>query len=399
VAATPTSANGSSHGLRVLFPTHSAVVSGAEISLLELLRTLRPEVDAAVAAPPGHFTELLAEEDVPVFPLPASYAGIRLDLRHTPAQVARMIGGAARLRRHVQGFDASIVHANSTRAGLMAAAGGSMSVPLVVHVRDWLPRSAMADAVRRLLAARADAIVANSEFTLRAFLAGTRFRKLAAAVPNPVDTERFDPRRYDTAGARDTLGLSASAHVLAMVAQITPWKAQDDAIRIHALLRSRGIESELLLVGNPLFVGPQTYFDNTNYMRSLRTLADERGVGNSVHFLGWHDDVPQILAASDVVLLPSWREPFGRAVAEAMSMAKPVVATSTGGTREILRDGQEGLVLSPRSPRRWAFEIEQLLGDAGRRSAMGAAGRRRAVAELAPAHHARRIRSVYSRLA
>jgi glycosyltransferase involved in cell wall biosynthesis len=97
-----------------------------------------------------------------------------------------------------------------------------------------------------------------------------------------------------------------------------------------------------------------------------------------VRFLGERSDVPAVLAATDVLLMPSWREAFGRIAVEAMAMGVPVVATDVGGPPEILDSGVEGLLLAPRQPDLWAREISQLLDDPGLVATMGERARRRA---------------------
>src|SRR5204863_500605 len=78
-------------------------------------------------------------------------------------------------------------------------------------------------------------------------------------------------------------------------------------------------------------------------------------------FMGERGDLAPILRAMDVVLVPSWEEPFGVAVIEAMAMGVPVLATNVGGPAEIVRSGQEGVTLPPRQPERWAQVLDELL--------------------------------------
>jgi glycosyltransferase involved in cell wall biosynthesis len=115
-------------------------------------------------------------------------------------------------------------------------------------------------------------------------------------------------------------------------------------------------------------------------------LIVERDVRGNVHLLGERADVPELLAASDIALAPSWAEPFGRSVVEAMAMGVPTVATNQGGPAEIIQDGRDGLLLPPRQPARWAEAIRGLMDDPTRRSSMGAAGQRRASHFNAMAH-------------
>jgi glycosyltransferase involved in cell wall biosynthesis len=104
-----------------------------------------------------------------------------------------------------------------------------------------------------------------------------------------------------------------------------------------------------------------------------------------------------VYAAADLVLCPSWEEPFGRSVAEAMAAGACVIATTAGGPPEFVTDGETGRLLAPRDPRGWAEAALELLGDDARRRELG-----RRAAERARAFdrdgHARAIRRVYDEL-
>ena len=89
----------------------------------------------------------------------------------------------------------------------------------------------------------------------------------------------------------------------------------------------------------------------------------ELGLEWVVHFLGNRDDVPEIIGALDLLLLPSWDEPFGLVVAEAMSIGTSVLVTERGGVGEYIEDGVNGWVLPPNEPGIWGAAAIELLGD------------------------------------
>src|SRR5207302_5178465 len=113
----------------------------------------------------------------------------------------------------------------------------------------------------------------------------------------------------------------------------------DLAIRVAGELSGTGQPVRLLVVGSPKFTSGATRLDNRAYLDELHRLVAELGLDDTVLFLGEREDVPEILAATDLVLVPSWEEPFGRAIVETMAMGVPVIATSIGGPAEIISDG------------------------------------------------------------
>ena len=183
--------------------------------------------------------------------------------------------------------------------------------------------------------------------------------------------------------------------MLAVIAQITPWKGQDDAIRIAGELIDAHPSLQLLLVGSPKFTSDATRYDNTAYFESLRREVVQLGLTDSVHFLGERDDVPEILRAVDLLLVPSWEEPFGRTVIEAMASGVPVAATDVGGPPEILGEDDCGIVLPPRQPQVWAKEIEMLLSDPARLTAMGERGKEAASRRFGMEQHVSEVLEVY----
>src|SRR6202011_1410755 len=159
------------------------------------------------------------------------------------------------------------------------------------------------------------------------------------------------PARIDRARARAALGGAGErAVLLGVVAQLTPWKGQDTAIEALKLLCQEGIDAHLLLVGSAKFVDPATRFDNQGYVAHLQALVADAGLSARVSWLGEREDVPELVRALDILLLPSWEEPFGRALIEAMALGVPVVSTNVGGPPEIIEDGREGYLLPPRGP-------------------------------------------------
>lgn len=363
--------------MNVLYVSHTGAMSGAEHSLLELLGHLPDGVSPTLAAPAGPLGSAAQELGLPFVAVRGTDVSLRLHPWHTSKGAAAIVRSATELRRLARRSRADLLHANTTRAGLIAVlASKGGGPPVVVHVRDCLPETRAANMTRRLISAGGAIVLANSLYTAAAF-ARDGTRRPVRTVYNGIDLARFDPSSCSRDETRQSLGYEESTVLLGVVGQITPWKGQEDAVQTLALVRRDLPEARLLIVGEPKFTAAATRYDNAAYDSGLRRLVVELGLGESVRFLGERRDVPALLHACDLVLVPSWEEPFGRTVVEAMAMERPVLATNVGGPVEIVTDGEDGVLLAPRQPAAWAEAILRLAARPDLREQLGRRARRK----------------------
>jgi L-malate glycosyltransferase len=381
--------------VRVLYVNHTGLVGGAERSLLSLLDSVAPEIETRLACPAGPLHEHAARRGHEVVAIAECAGSLKLHPVHTPIALGAMAAAAGGVLRTARRWRADVVHANSIRAGLIAEpVARVLRLPLVLHVRDCLPPSALTRRLQRSLAIRSAAVIAISRHVADAF-DPQGVAPLLQVIDNPFDLARLDPGAIDRDEARSRLALGRDDWALAQIGQITPWKGQEEAIRALARIRRTHQSAVLLLVGEAKFVAAATRHDNRSYLRRLHGLVAELGLGSTVRFLGEREDVPEILRACDVALLPSWDEPFGRAVVEAMAIGTPIVATSVGGPAEIIRDGVDGLLVAPRRADLLATAICGLLEDSTRRDSIAAAGRGTAARRFGQDRHATAVTRLY----
>jgi glycosyltransferase involved in cell wall biosynthesis len=119
---------------------------------------------------------------------------------------------------------------------------------------------------------------------------------------------------------------------------------------------------------------------------------------SDVVFAGFRQDMPAVLAAMDMLVLPSASEACGRVVLEAMASSRAVLGTRTGGTPELIEDGVTGILFTPGNVEELAAHIDSLCADPGRAGAMGRAGRARACAEFSIDTAARSMEKIYEEL-
>lgn len=357
--------------MRVLYVSHSGLISGAEGALLDQLAVLPTNIQACVACPAGPLAEALTARGIEVHMFPGLSGGLRLQPRHA-LRFARQIATSGReLRGILTQARPDVIHANSLRAGLVSAAAKTLKdVPLVVHVHDVLPESKASALIRLALRNRADAVIAISRYTASNFVGGACVRNIHT-LHNPLDTEAFDPATKSRAEARSELGVPGHLPLIGVVAQITPWKGQDRAIDALRLVHRRHPDARLILVGEAKFVGPDIRYDNLSYLKHLHQRVTELGLEQRVAFWGERADMPSIMRALDVLLVPSSEEPFGRSAIEAMAMETAVVATNRGGPAEYIEDGVDGILLAPENIEQWADTVVDLLDDPARREQLG----------------------------
>jgi glycosyltransferase involved in cell wall biosynthesis len=303
-------------------------------------------------------------------PLSEKVAAIGASARHVPFPAWRKIlewprrGDAARRLRHViEETGPSLVHVNDIwwlPQTLRAARG--LGVPVLCHVRQEIE----SEKVRRYELPSADAVFAVSRNVEASLQAGGvepgRIHVLhggldMARVPGDAGGREFRRRR----------GIPSEATLLGTVANLFPRKGYDVMCRALAVLHRNRSGIQYLIVGT----------GDAGHERTLRGLVRSLGLAQQVHFAGFQDPVYPALAAMDVYVHPATMEGFGIALLEAMAMMKPVVATATGGIPDIVVPEETGVLVAPGDVEALASAIAALLDNAGRRDAMGKAGRRR----------------------
>jgi glycosyltransferase involved in cell wall biosynthesis len=270
---------------------------------------------------------------------------------------------------------------------------------VVVHVHDVLPSGRVSRLVRLILMRRAAALVAVSEFTRDAFVDGLApSRTPFPVIHNPLDVEGLIAQAPERAPAREKLGLPALAPVLGIVGQITPWKGHDTAIMAMPRVLEVFPDAQLLIVGEPRFVDPSTRYDNRAYGARLEAMVEELGVSHAVRFLGHRDDVPAIMRALDLLLLPSSVEPLARVALEAMVLGTPVLATVVGGLPEVIEDGRTGCLAPPGDVAAWAERIVELLQNRSRLTEIGVEAHNAIVGRVASERYVEQMSSLYAQV-
>jgi len=153
---------------------------------------------------------------------------------------------------------------------------------------------------------------------------------------NAVDTKRFFPSNRSKAKA--ALGIDPDIPLLMMIANLAPHKGQETALRTVAALKKIGHYVRLCVVG-------QERDASAHYSNFLKKMSAELGIDQNVQFMGFRNDVPELLRAADIVLLPSNSEGLPLVILEAQATKSVVLAAPTAGIPEVVENGKTGYLI------------------------------------------------------
>jgi len=367
--------------LRVLYLIDSLRMGGAERVTLALF----PHLDRARLTPllctveskgEGELAQQLGE--VPRFDLGAKRL---LD----PAAYGRLV-------RLLKTEKIDLIHAQLQYATVFGAyAVARTGLPMVVtrHLigddeRHW--REGLRNRIERALVRHyAASLITVSK------AAEVHYAKIAGLDPsrivtiyNGIDPQRFTPAE-DKRAIRDALGLPSEGLIVIMVGVMRAGKGQDVLLDAVASLPADSPPALFLLVGD----GEER--------PALEAQAQRLHLAN-VRFLGQRMDIPDLLRAADLFVLPSDSEALPTVLLEAGAVGLPCIATRVGGIPEMIHDGENGLLIPPRQPQALAQAMVALLKEPPRLQAMGAKARESVLATFTLSQQARATTDLYEKM-
>ncbi len=367
--------------VRVLHVISTLLRGGTEMAMLDLIRNLDPVRYtfrvAYLRGAPLLGVEVEAAIGVPAVPM-------RLRAKVDPAALIRLTSYVRRER-------IDLVHTHMDLADYYGAAaarlGGARGVVSTKHNADefrtrrtWKRYPFLL--LERLAYEAADRVVGVSQGVID-FLAENEYlpRRKMVVIPNGIEPALLDdPPGRESARAR--LALPPFNPLLGCVGRLEPQKGHIYLLQALPEILAARPTAGLVIAGE----GP--------LRAALEEEARRLGIDDRVLFLGFHHDVPALLAALDLFVLPSLWEGLSKALLEAMAVACPIVAARAVGVTEVLRDGEEGILVEPRDVQALAGAMQRALADPGLGCRLGATARRRAIER----HSMRTVGGAFDRL-
>jgi glycosyltransferase involved in cell wall biosynthesis len=347
---------------RILFVDHAPIVGGAQLVLATHIEQLdrkrfTPLVACTGAVP--HLVDRYRAVGAEVHIIPMD----RLRER-SPRVVGRLLRSAVELRRLVEREDVDLVVSNTSRAAYVASVALlGTGVPLVWWVRDFLFGRRVFRAFRPV----PRAIIGVSR-AIRSHYEGDdddRFHVVSVGSDIHRRLESVTQEAVDRERAR--WGIQPGDIVVGFMGRLVAEKGPEDVLAAVERLQPKFPNLRLLLVGTGSG-------QEGNVEELLRDEAARRRLG-FVSFAGHQSDEALYYRLFDIFVLSTRSaEPFATSVVQAMMAGKPVVATDTGGTPELVRDGVTGLLVPPASPDRLADALERVVRDPALAGSVASAG-------------------------
>ncbi len=325
--------------LSIIHVVYSLGVGGQERVILDL---------AAAQLADGHRVATLVLSEAQGSDLEGEFAARNIPVERVAKGPGFQPKLLLRLTRHMRERRVRLVHTHNPMPLIYGAPAGRLAGAAVVHTKHGEHQDSPVRMTLRRQAARfVNSFVAVSEPTADF---ARQHRECAArklrVIKNGTDLTRFGRDAQARSRVRAELGISDSAFVALCVGRFVPEKNQKDLVRAAVPLCSHAFH--LVFAGD----GP--------LLSEVKALAAEQGSPPSLHFLGQRSDVPALLAAADVYVIPSVTEGLPIGLIEAMASCLPVISTSVGGIPTALADGKLGLLVAPGRPEALRVALDEV---------------------------------------
>lgn len=363
--------------IRVLFISHDAGMWGATKALLTLLSSIDRRVFSPLLVVPydGPMIRAAAKLGIPVFvERLVPWVSKRLvstkqqRLGHLYRFLRTLHARCRAIERLIAEHGAHLVYTNTVTCVEGAIAAQRTGKPHIWHIHEHILRNKeLLPLLPHRLYCEAVEFLSSSVILCSRSLARDypRLSRKSSIVYNGFPCPPLRDRLAARAQMIKAFGIDAGAKLVAVVGALHPGKDHLTFLAAAEQVARRVEEAVFLIVGT----GSESY---TNLIRQrIRDLQFD----SKVRLLGWRDDIPDLLAAIDVLVISSEQESFGLTAIEALAMETPVVATRCGGPEEVVADGDTGLLVPVKDPRAMADAIVRLLMDPKFARRLGVIGR------------------------
>lgn len=277
------------------------------------------------------------------------------------------------LFRLIRRIRPAIVHTHTSKAGLLGRLAARMArVPIVIHTPHghvfYGHFGSLAATfflqLEKLATRLTDCLVALTAQERNDYIRyGVSLPESTATIHSGVDIDRYAERGTQGNGQRTLLGLRPDDTVIGTVGWLLPIKGPMVLLKAFQQLKPGSVPLKLVYVGKG------------DMEAGLKAEAERMGLSEDVKFLGWRDDIPEIMPVFDIFVLASLNEGMGRVLVEAMAAEKPIVASAVGGIPDLVKNGENGVLVPPGEPDALTAALARLIENPAEGRRLGRGGR------------------------
>lgn len=379
---------------RILFVSDSLTVSGAEhvlFSHLEYLQAHGHTASVYYRASNARMARALERYQVRAHPT-TSFSDEVVRTTWRPDHLAHFASRFRRVRDELRSIVADeridLVHTVMYPAALyVALAIRHSGVPQIWHEHGVKHVHAINAPIYRFVAATCAYVIGPSDAVTRALGSAGIQPPVLRTVYNGIDLARFTCGRDGVPAVRESLGAGADTRLIGLFGQLLPHKGHHSFIAAAGPIIAAVPGARFVIVGA---------LENPPYEAALRADIAARGLTDRFVFTGWRGDVQDVMAAMDVIVVPTLTpEPAALSLMEAMALGRALVASNTGGTPELVVDGETGLLFEAGDAGQLAARVVQALTEPDLADRLGRAGRARMEARFTEARHQEEVANLY----
>ncbi len=339
----------------ILFVSHSAGRYGAEKSLLDLVLGIdRDRYDVIVLVPKkGPLTDILSAHGVRYITIfYTKWIDSNLIFAKVPIRTIINVVALIRLLMIIKSCSIRVIYTNTVVIPIGAILSRFLGIPHIWHIREFVQEDRGARYIygttrsMKLISQSSEKVICNSKAIRSKMGQYIPSGKLAVVYNGLLGSNKttLELSVKKVPDPQDKL-------ILCIAGAIAPHKGHRDAISALSFLRSRAVNAHLVILG----------LGHWLHIMALKRLASELGVSEQIKWYGYVQNALHVFKSSDVLLVCSRFEPFGRVAVEAMSVGTPVIGTNAGGLTEIIDHGYTGLLYPAGNYELLADQIMRLL--------------------------------------
>ena len=384
--------------INILYFENVSVLGGAAIVLRNLIKKIKreDEINLIAVCPEGELAKAFREDGIRVKVVNSKRIVRTLNPLKLILYILNFFQVNLKLLRIIRRHNVNILHANSLGAHIYSFFAVKIAgIPNIWHLHDILKDRKSNRLLCIFLGKMANQIVVVSYAVKKSLVDfGINSNKIKI-IYNGLDLKYWIPRIYTQNYLLREFNIDKSDFIkIGIIGQLAKWKGQDVFLdSVTYLIRVGNANLKFFIIGDELFKGENDYKD------SLYKKVRVNRIGDYVIFTGKRNDIPNIMAFLDIVIVCSrYPDPLPTVVLEAMAMSKVVIGTNIGGIPEMILNNKTGILVPPNDPEALTKAILGLINQPDKIKEMGIKARERIKSKFTIEKNVETVRNLYSKL-